>query len=283
MFSTLRTRFGIPGVISVIALVFAMFGGAYAASNSSSGGKATGSKAKAKRGPAGPKGATGPAGPVGPQGPAGANGKDGANGANGSTGSAGAPGKSVAISGTAPSCVEGGVTVEVAGESATKKAICNGEAGTPGNAGATGPPGPQGNPWTAGGTLPPGSTETGTFVVTGPKNTTPESSYYDFGAAAAIPFSIPLANPLDAAHTEIIDKIGSANCAGTVIDPKAAAGYLCVYIGVAASINNPLIAYPDFTEEGASKAGAMLAFLTVGSGGGVFGSGSYAVTAPASP
>ena len=32
MFSTLRTRFGIPGVISVIALVFAMFGGAYAAS-----------------------------------------------------------------------------------------------------------------------------------------------------------------------------------------------------------------------------------------------------------
>ena len=33
MFSTLRTRFGIPGVISVIALVFAMLGGAYAANN----------------------------------------------------------------------------------------------------------------------------------------------------------------------------------------------------------------------------------------------------------
>ncbi len=44
MFSTLRTRFGIPGVISVIALVFAMFGGAYAASNSSGGGKATASR-----------------------------------------------------------------------------------------------------------------------------------------------------------------------------------------------------------------------------------------------
>ena len=48
MFSTLRNRFGIPGVISVIALVFAMFGGAYAASNSSGGGKATAS-AKAKK------------------------------------------------------------------------------------------------------------------------------------------------------------------------------------------------------------------------------------------
>jgi hypothetical protein len=50
MFSTLRNRFGIPGVISVIALVFAMLGGAYAANNSSGGGKATAS-AKVKKGP----------------------------------------------------------------------------------------------------------------------------------------------------------------------------------------------------------------------------------------
>jgi hypothetical protein len=50
MFSTLRTRFGIPGVISVMALVFAMLGGAYAANSPSGGGKATAS-AKAKKGP----------------------------------------------------------------------------------------------------------------------------------------------------------------------------------------------------------------------------------------
>jgi hypothetical protein len=92
MFSTLRTRFGIPGVISVIALVFAMFGGAYAASNSSGGGKATASKAKAKKGPRGPKGATGPAGPAGAQGPAGPAGAKGDAGANGSNGAAGATG-----------------------------------------------------------------------------------------------------------------------------------------------------------------------------------------------
>jgi hypothetical protein len=95
MFSTLRTRFGIPGVISVIALVFAMFGGAYAASNSSGGGKATASKSKAKKGPRGPRGATGPAGPAGaqgPAGPAGARGDAGANGANGATGPTGPTG-----------------------------------------------------------------------------------------------------------------------------------------------------------------------------------------------
>src|SRR3954453_7338957 len=53
MLSPLRNRFGIPGVISVIALVFAMFGGAYAATNGGDGAKAT---ASAKQGPPGPRG-----------------------------------------------------------------------------------------------------------------------------------------------------------------------------------------------------------------------------------
>src|SRR5262245_60915 len=114
MLSPLRNRFGIPGVISVVALVFAMLGGAYAASNNDNG-KATAS-AKAKRGPKGPKGATGPTGPAGPQGPAGANGKDGSNGANGQEGTNGTNGKSVAVSGTAAGCAEGGITVQIAGE-----------------------------------------------------------------------------------------------------------------------------------------------------------------------
>src|ERR1700710_1119429 len=99
MVSTLRTRFGIPGVISVIALVFAMFGGAYAASNSSNNGKATAS-AKAKKGPKGPKGATGPAGPAGAKGDAGANGSNGAAGATGATGTTGAKGATGAAGAT---------------------------------------------------------------------------------------------------------------------------------------------------------------------------------------
>ncbi len=93
MFSFIRNRFGIPGVISVLALVFAMFGGAYAAS-SSGGGKAS-TSAASKKGPRGPRGKTGPAGPsgpVGPQGPAGAIGPAGASGKDGAPGSAGLPG-----------------------------------------------------------------------------------------------------------------------------------------------------------------------------------------------
>ncbi len=89
MFSPLRNRFGIPGVISVIALVFAMMGGAYAASNNSGGGKAAAS-AKAKRGPKGPKG---PAGPPGPAGSTGAKGDAGALGANGKDGAQGPKGE----------------------------------------------------------------------------------------------------------------------------------------------------------------------------------------------
>lgn len=88
MFSTLRDRFGIPGIISVIALVFAMIGGAYASSNSGDGNQAAeASKAQTgKRGPRGPKGKPGPVGPTGPQGPPGS---PGAPGAKGDTGPAG--------------------------------------------------------------------------------------------------------------------------------------------------------------------------------------------------
>jgi hypothetical protein len=100
MFSMFRNRFGIPGVIAVVALVFAMFGGAYAANHP--GGKATAS-AKAKKGPRGPRGKTGPAGPTGPQGLPGANGKDGAAGPAGPTGPAGATGPTGPTGTTLPS------------------------------------------------------------------------------------------------------------------------------------------------------------------------------------
>ncbi len=92
MFSILRNRLGIPGVISVIALVFAMFGGAYAASDGDMGPAASAAKAKkGPRGPRGPKGPTGPAGPAGPQGPAGPKGDTGSAGANGKDGADGSP------------------------------------------------------------------------------------------------------------------------------------------------------------------------------------------------
>jgi len=241
MFSTLRTRFGIPGVISVIALVFAMLGGAYAASNSAGGGggKATAS-AKAKRGPRGPRGPQGPTGSVGPQGLPGAAGKDGARGLQGEKGGQGDqgiqgiqgnPGKSV-VTGTATAgeCSTGGATVEVAGEASTKKKICN---GTPGS------------PWTAGGTLPVSSTETGSWVL-------PTSGGSVF---TAISFPIPLSAELGGCgdvtdphleeagcHVHVQTEsnftdfdgagAGTTGCTGSAQSPTAPSGHLCVYIGL---------------------------------------------------
>jgi Collagen triple helix repeat (20 copies) len=142
MLSPLRNRFGIPGVISVIALVFAMLGGAYAASNDSGSGKATAS-AKGKPGPRGPRGKTGPAGPAGPQGPVGPAGAKGDTGAAGSNGKDGTPGKDgESVSGT-PIASGGACGAGVTGVKytlgATSTNVCNGQKGSKGD---TGPPGP---------------------------------------------------------------------------------------------------------------------------------------------
>jgi hypothetical protein len=236
MLSPLRNRFGIPGAISVIALVFAMLGGAYAASND--GGKATAS-AKAKRGPRGPRGPQGPAGPAGPQGPAGAkgdngaagaNGKDGANGINGTNGAAGATGedgKSVTSSPVPlgePTCDEqGGAEYEVEGGEATL--ICNGK---------------EGSPWTAAGTLPPGATESGVWssqvsAETITADVENETKEVQIGASSfVVPISFPIKLPFQL-HEEHIHfgKAGevpfSSSCPGTLGNPQAAPGELCVY------------------------------------------------------
>lgn len=215
MFSTLRTRFGIPGVISVIALVFAMFGGAYAASNSSddskaSDGKATAS-AKAKRGPRGPKGATGPAGPAGPagpQGPAGANGKDGANGTNGTNGNDGADGQSVTVTNepAGANCANGGKKLVSASGTSY---VCNGTNGTTG--------------FTA--TLPSNATETGAYA-------------FSNSGLQAMSFNIPLATAISSeSNTVFVPSTGAnpdaVHCSGSAATPTAASGYLCIYEAVA--------------------------------------------------
>ena len=153
-----------------MALVFALTGGAVAATSHGGGGsgapaKATASvrpvatvakaKSKAKSGPRGPKGAAGPTGQAGKNGANGATGPAGAPGAKGENGAAGGPGSngtgvtSTAFSGEKGSCVEGGT--ELTSASGTTL-VCNGESGPKGRNGS------EGSPWTDGGTLP---TETG--------------------------------------------------------------------------------------------------------------------------
>jgi hypothetical protein len=272
MFSTLRTRFGIPGVISVIALVFAMFGGAYAASNSSGGGKATAS-AKAKQGPRGKTGKTGPAGPAGPagpQGPAGAKGDAGTagtNGTNGTNGTDGTNGESVTISTLAAGsieCAEGGA--KFSNKTGTAHA-CNGAAGSGGG----------------GGSLPtalgPEETEAGTFTFQGLG--TPEEN----APVVHAPISFPI--PLSEADTENIThhfaaEEGDATCSGNIEVPTAPPGLICFYVSSASTVVNGF--------EVTSPAGV---FNGVGTSGVVltaeekhfsqFAFGSFAITAPEAP
>ncbi len=246
MFSTLRTRFGIPGVISVIALVFAMFGGAYAASNSSGGGKATASKTKTVKGPRGPKGATGPAGPQGPAGPAGAKGDAGTNGSNGTNGTNGTSATTAAYSGT--ECANGGVEVKSVSPTAY---VCNGEDGQTG--------------FTE--TLPTGKSEYGTWGA--PKAVLSEAS---------ISFNIPLESAVPA-HFIAWEETPAptAECPGTYEEPAAAPGNLCIYAseevyGTFVSVEN----VENYTHGEAGKSGARLTFENI-----LFPAyGDWAVTAP---
>jgi hypothetical protein len=97
MFSQLRGRFGIPGVIAVMALVFAMVGGAYAAKKYviTSTGQIKPSVLKSLQGKAGPPGAPGSKGDTGApgsKGDTGSQGKEGPAGPAGGPGSAGPEG-----------------------------------------------------------------------------------------------------------------------------------------------------------------------------------------------
>jgi len=214
----------------VIALVFAMFGGAYAASNSSGGGKATAS-AKAKKGPRGPKGATGPAGPAGPVGPAGPQGSAGAKGDTGASGAPGSSGTSAtteSFSGSGHGCTAGagGVVIKSASPEA---AVCNGKNGANGQTGFTS-------------TLPPGKTETGIVgFVFNPDNIV---GVRPVTQSFPISFPIPLAEG-SIVQIEVVSSLEKEkpNCPGRGGGafppgpgekfipgvPQAKPGFLCVY------------------------------------------------------
>jgi hypothetical protein len=97
MFNRIHTKLGTAGfIISIVALVAALGGGAYAASGGLSGKQKKEvekiAKSVSKPGKTGATGATGPAGAKGDAGTAGAKGDTGAAGAAGAAGTNGAPG-----------------------------------------------------------------------------------------------------------------------------------------------------------------------------------------------
>jgi hypothetical protein len=211
MFSSLGRRFTYANVVATLALVFAMSGGALAASKFliTSTKQIKPSVLKSLKGKAG---AQGQAGPQGSPGPAGKEGPPGKTGPAGKAGEAGAPGVAgrsvVASTASGGECKEGGTKLEVEG-SGKPSHVCNGEKGVihPGE------------------TLAPEASETGTWAMyTGPEP----------GAIVVSPisFTIPLANPVAEGNLKMEPPGYSGTetgCPGTAEDAKAEPGFLCVY------------------------------------------------------
>jgi hypothetical protein len=314
MFQRIRKHLNPSTAIAFLALVFAITGGAFAATGGSpSRATLTASAAKAKaktkagpRGPAGKNGATGAPGATGPGGPAGAAGGKGENGATGATGSTGLQGP-------------------------------KGNPGTNGTNGTTG--------FTK--TLPSKETETGVWSYTAPliykcnedtveevvngqkvkvghgefkeTNCSVQASPPGTGdfereplpaansatpALVSISFAIPLEKEqecenepgkfvkraLCAPQVQFVAENGNGTtCKGTVAAPSAEPGNLCVYSELIGGIENELIIPPQVgpgerlpgpKNAGAGVSGAELA-LEIEPGAHFIGaSGSWAVTAP---
>ncbi len=158
MFSPIRKRLTYANVVATLALVFAMSGGALAASkylitSSKQIKPSVLASLKGKAGANGAQGAAGAQGAQGPAGPAGAKGENGAAGANGTVGTNGASVTSTPLGVGNEHCKEGGNEF-VSGSGPSY--ACNGKPGKEGK---------EGSPWTAGGTLPSGKTETGSWSI----------------------------------------------------------------------------------------------------------------------
>jgi Collagen triple helix repeat (20 copies) len=236
----LRKHFNATTIIAIVALVFAMTGGAFAVSSKGGSGNATAVAAKKKKGKAkpkvklipGPKGATGPAGPAGAQGPAGPagptgpegkqggegkegkEGKQGIQGKEGKQGIQGEEGESVTVTSLSKgntNCKEGGA--EVTNKSGTAYA-CNGVAGAGGG----------------GGPLQKGETETGVFGGEATALIAAEEEYIGY---APITFARPLEKALSGGFRVIYPgESSTTECPGNTGKPEAKEGYVCLYVNV---------------------------------------------------
>jgi hypothetical protein len=258
MFDRLRERFGTAGLlVAVIALIFALAGGAYAASGGLNAKQKKEVKKIAKsfqgKGPKGDTGASGPAGSAGPPGPAGAAGKDGAPGAPGADGIDGKDGKNGengACSVANPECV-----------------------------------------------LPSGATETGSWFSDGSEQYVALSFPLQLEApidsnsgceeeAAARTNSChvfyigPNGHEINPGTGEE-ETVATAECSGSAEAPTAEPGNLCVYTGHASELLGLSQAIFDIggagNEVGTSVAGALMQVFPLGATPLAFG--TWAVTA----
>lgn len=255
MISRIHSKFGTAGlVVAIVALVVALTGAAFAAGGGLTGKEKKEVKKIAKKF-AGKDGANGAQGPIGPAGPAGPAGKDGSNGTNGTDGDDGAPGQSVTGSPIAAGGVCGDQTGVKYTLGATSTNVCNGASG-----------------FTE--TLPKGETETGAFAFGVKAN---EAIEY-----VPVSFNIPLsaAPTVHVIRESGLEKefpsgteVEQPACPGTVAEPAAEAGSLCLYIQ--SELNVGLVYAPLVKSY---KTGAVVPFLTTNTGASAYG--TWAVTAP---
>jgi hypothetical protein len=217
MFSAMRRRmhFSPATVIASLALVFAMTGGAYAASKVliTSTKQISPKVLKAlqgKTGPAGAQGSVGVPGPAGAQGPAGPTGPQGPAGAKGETGTAGVNGTGVTSTALAPknaNCKEGGSEFTSA---SGKTYACNGREGTFG-----------------GQALPEGKTLRGVWAAAGYG----EAAFLEPGfgeAKTGVSFALPL-SIVPSVHYIKQGEADPEGCTGSRNEPQAAEGNLCIF------------------------------------------------------
>lgn len=273
MIARIHQKLGTAGfVISIVALVAALCGGAYAA-----GGGLTGKQkkevkniAKQYAGKPGAPGAQGPAGPAGAKGDTGAKGEKGDPGEKGEAGNTGKSVESLTIPAEPgeEACEERGGAVYEVEESSEPTEICNGA---------------QGEPWTVAG-LPTGATETGawSFNASEAASVAPNAELgngANHTVLVPISFSVPLAAAItESSKIHFVGESGDGvNCKGTALEPKAPPGQLCVYWVEYEHAEFANVLATDFFSAGrTSKAGAFIQFKEVGDG--AYGAGSWAVT-----
>ncbi len=221
-YRALRKQFTTPALIlSIMALVLAVAGGAYAAGGGLSSKQKKEVTAIAKK-YAGKPGAPGANGSNGAQGP---KGEPGGAGAPGTAGTPGANGKSVAVTPIAAGeeeCAEqGGAEIEREGEPTSATEVCNGQTG-----------------FTK--TLPEGKVETGTWVLAYAEEAPP--TYGSSRTAyTSISFPIPLRHrivgeanvhviaPPTQNGTTVEFPTPPEGCSGNLNHPEAEAGNFCLF------------------------------------------------------
>jgi hypothetical protein len=221
MLSAIRRRLTYANVAVTLVLVFAMSGGAYAASRYviTSTKQIKPSVLKALQDKAGPAGAPGVKGETGAGGTAGAAGANGTNGANGQSVT------SAEFSGSKGGCKVGGSEFTAANG---KTFACNGKEGKEGK---EGPPGPLLE------TLPAGKTLRGAWSAA--SLAVEEKALlgaYNGVATTSVSYDFPLSGKPEA-HFIKVGEAPPAGCAGSVKEPGAEEGNLCVFAAV--EVNTP--------------------------------------------